>query len=76
LVTVIEALMQSYDYVVIDAGSATSGAVERLAAIAKHALLVTSDPMSAATRTAADRLRNAGFSDVAVLVGGAQAAAA
>jgi MinD-like ATPase involved in chromosome partitioning or flagellar assembly len=76
LVTVVEALVHAYDHVVIDAGSATSAMVERLAAFAQRAVLVTNDPASAATRTAAERLTKAGFDDVAILMGGARAAAA
>jgi tyrosine-protein kinase Etk/Wzc len=76
LVTVIEALVRSYDHVVIDAGSAADVAVERFAALAPRAVLVTSDPANPATRAAAERLTMAGFADVAVLAGGAQAVAA
>lgn len=76
LATVIEALVRSYDHVVIDAGSATDAAVERLAPLAPRAVLVTSDPLSLATQTATERLTTAGFSSVAVLRGGAQAVAA
>jgi succinoglycan biosynthesis transport protein ExoP len=76
LVTVIEALVLSYDHVVIDAGSAADVAVERFAALAPRAVLVASDPANPATRAAAERLTMAGFADVAVLAGGAQAVAA
>ncbi len=76
LVTVIEALVRSYDHVVIDAGSATDVAVERFAALAPRAVLVASDSANPATRAVAERLTMAGFADVAVLVGGAQAVAA
>jgi tyrosine-protein kinase Etk/Wzc len=76
LATVIEALVRSYDHVVIDAGSAVDVAVERFEGLAPRAVLVTSDPAHPATRAAAERLKTAGFSDVAVLAGGAQAVAA
>jgi succinoglycan biosynthesis transport protein ExoP len=76
LATVIEALVHSYDYVVIDAGSAADVAVEQFATLAQRAVLVTGDPANPATRAAAERLTMAGFSDVAVLAGGAQAVAA
>jgi succinoglycan biosynthesis transport protein ExoP len=76
LVTVIEALVRSYDHLVIDAGSAADVAVERFAALAPRAVLVASDPANPATRAAAERLTMAGFADVAVLAGGAQAVAA
>jgi succinoglycan biosynthesis transport protein ExoP len=76
LATVIEALVRSYDYVVIDAGAASDVAVERFAPLAAQAVLVTSDPANPATRAARERLMMAGFGEVAVLAGGAQAAAA
>jgi len=76
LATVIEALSHSYDHVVIDMGSATDVAAERFAALATHAMLVAADPASAVTRTVRDRLLQAGFGDVAVIAGGAQAVAA
>ncbi len=76
LATVIEALVRSYDHVVIDAGSAADVAVERFAPLAQHAVLVTPDPANPATRAARDRLAMAGVADVAVLAGGAEAVAA
>jgi len=76
LATVIEALMRSYAHVVIDAGSAADVAIERFAPLAQRAVLVTSDPANPATRAARERMMMAGFADVAVLAGGAQAAAA
>ena len=76
LVTVIEALVLSYDHVLIDAGSAADVAVERFAVLAPRAVLVTSDPANPVARAAVERLTTAGFADVAVLAGGAQANAA
>jgi tyrosine-protein kinase Etk/Wzc len=76
LATAVEALARSYDHVVIDAGSVADIAVERFAALARRAVLVTGDPAGPATRAGAERLNMGGFADVAVLVGGAQAAAA
>jgi len=76
LATVIEALACSYDHVVIDAGSAADGLVERFAGLAGRAVLVTNDPGTPATRSTVDHLGLAGFADVALLAGGAQAAAA
>jgi succinoglycan biosynthesis transport protein ExoP len=76
LTTVIEALTRSYDHVVIDIGSAADVAVERFAPLAQRAVLVTGDPANPLTRAARERLMTAGFADVAVLAGGAQAAAA
>lgn len=76
LATVIEALSHSYDHVVIDAGAAGDVASERLAPLAKRVLLVAADPSSAVTRAVRERLLQAGYSDVAVVAGGAQAVAA
>jgi len=76
LTTVIEALARSYDHVVIDAGAATDGLVERLAPLAHCAILVASDPAAASTRVERDHLMTAGFGEVTLLAGGAQAAAA
>jgi hypothetical protein len=39
-------------------------------------MLVAADPASTVTRTVRDRLLQAGFSDVAIIAGGAQAVAA
>jgi len=76
LQTVIEALTQSYDHVVIDAGSAADVAVEYFAPLAGHAVLVSMDPGDPATQSARGRMMMAGFANVAVLAGGPQAAAA
>ncbi len=76
LPTVIEALVRSYDHVVIDAGSAADSAIERLAPLANRAVLVTADPAAPATRAAHERLSLAGFTEVSVLAGGTQAVAA
>jgi Mrp family chromosome partitioning ATPase len=76
LATVIEALVRSYDHVVIDVGSAADIAVERFAPLAQRAVLVAADPASPATRAARERLMIAGFADVMLLAGGAQQAAA
>jgi uncharacterized protein involved in exopolysaccharide biosynthesis len=76
LATVIEALSHSYEHVVIDMGSASDIAAERFVSLATHAMLVAADPASTVTRTVRDRLLQAGFSDVTVIAGGAQAVAA
>lgn len=76
LATVIEALVRSYDHVVIDVGSAAEVAVERFAPLATRAVLVAADPANPATRAARERLMMAGFADVSVLAGVSQAAAA
>ncbi|MEJ2624584.1 MAG: exopolysaccharide transport family protein [Pseudolabrys sp.] len=74
--TVVEALAQSYDHVVLDLGSATDQPIEAFAGLATRAVLVTGDPAQAATHAARDRLQAAGFGNVSVCAGGAQMAAA
>jgi len=76
LATAIEALTRSYDHVVLDIGAASEVAVEQFAGLATRAVLVASDAANTATRTARDRMSHAGFADVALLLGGAHAAAA
>jgi uncharacterized protein involved in exopolysaccharide biosynthesis/Mrp family chromosome partitioning ATPase len=76
LATAIEALGRSYAHVVIDAGAVTDGAVERFAAISPRAVLVVVDPAAAETLSAREQLSGAGFADVMLLAGRAQAAAA
>jgi MinD-like ATPase involved in chromosome partitioning or flagellar assembly len=75
LATVVEALVQTYNHVVIDVGAASEIAVERFAPLATQAVLVTGDPANPAARATRDRLTMAGFGEVAMLAGGAQAAA-
>jgi uncharacterized protein involved in exopolysaccharide biosynthesis/Mrp family chromosome partitioning ATPase len=76
LATVIEALAQTYDHVVIDAGSAADVPVEYFAALAQRAVLVAASPGDPATRAARERMAMAGFADVTLVAGAGQAAAA
>jgi succinoglycan biosynthesis transport protein ExoP len=76
LATVIEALAQSYDHVVIDAGSAADVPVERFAHLAQCAVLVAANPADPATRAARERMAVSGFADVTLVAGAAQIAAA
>ena len=76
LATVIEALANSYDHVVIDAGSASDIAVERFAPIIQRVVLVAADPANPATQTAHEKLAMTGFADVTLLAGGVRAVAA
>ena len=76
LATVVEALMRSYDHVVLDIGAATEIELPRFAPLAPRAVLVTADPASVATRAAQEHMAAAGFGEVSVLVGGAEAVAA
>lgn len=76
LATVIEALVRSYDHVVLDVGAASEIAVERFAPLAQRAVLVASDPGNPATRAARERLMMAGFADVSLVAGATVAVAA
>ena len=76
LATMIEALVRSYDHVVIDVGSATDTALERVAPLARRAVLVSSDPADAATKAARERLMAAGVADLVVMAGAPQVIAA
>ncbi len=76
LTTVIEALVRSYDYVVIDVGSAADIPIERFAPLAQRAVLISADPANPATRAVRERLAMAGIADVTLVAGVAQAAAA
>jgi succinoglycan biosynthesis transport protein ExoP len=76
LQTVIDALAQSYDHVVIDAGSAADVPVERFAHLAQRSVLVAGNPADPSTRAARERMTFAGFPDVTLVAGAAQNVAA
>ncbi len=76
LATTIEALVRSYDHVVIDIGSAADIVLERFAPLAPRAVLVAADPGNPATKLARERLIVAGFSDVTLVAGAPQEIAA
>jgi uncharacterized protein involved in exopolysaccharide biosynthesis/Mrp family chromosome partitioning ATPase len=76
LATMVEALVRSYDHVVIDVGSAADIAVERFAPLAARAVLVAIDPANPATKNARERLMMAGIADVTVMAGAPQVIAA
>jgi Mrp family chromosome partitioning ATPase len=75
LPSALDALAQSYDFVVVDLGAVPEMA-PGLMPIATHAVLVAPDAAGAAARSARERLAAAGFADVSLLLGGAEAAAA
>ncbi len=64
-----EALSRSYDYVVLAAGASGGPDLEDIAAIAPTAVLVAATLTDAGTASARERLLDAGFEDVAVVVG-------
>ena len=65
-----EALSRSYDFVVVAAGAIVGPDLEAIAAIAPHAVLVAGTLTSAGTAPARERLLDAGFEDVTVVVEG------
>jgi hypothetical protein len=71
----LDALAQSYDFVVVDLG-AVAEMPPGLMSVVTHAVLVAPDAAGAAARSARERLTAAGFADVSLLLGGAEAAAA
>jgi Mrp family chromosome partitioning ATPase len=73
--TVIEALAQTYHYVVFDAGSAADVPFENFAHLAQRTVLVSASPGDAATQSARQRLAMIGVSDIALLTGAQRAAA-
>ena len=67
IVTSFEALAQSYDHVVVDAGTVAGAGVDLVAEIAPHAVLVAETAASAAA--ARERLHAGGIVDVTTLLG-------
>jgi len=65
----IEALARAYDHMIVDAGAVSEVGLARFVRLAPKAVLVAADPDNAAARAAQERLREAGFADVTVLVG-------
>jgi Mrp family chromosome partitioning ATPase len=76
LATLIEALARAYDHVMIDAGAALEAPVERLYRLAPRGILVATEQDAPATQAARERTAAAGYADVAVLDGAANATAA
>ena len=76
LATIVEALARSYEHVLIDIGAASEVDLGRFVALAPRPLLVTTHPADAATRAAREHMAAAGFTEVALALGGPQAVAA
>jgi succinoglycan biosynthesis transport protein ExoP len=76
LPTIVEALAQSYNFVVADIGSAADVPVEYFARLAQRAVLVTADPAAPQTRSARERMAMSGYGDVMLLAGATEANAA
>jgi len=65
-----DALARSYDHVIFDAGPIAAAALEPLGRVASRAILLVGTLGKAATSSARERLRTAGFEDVTILAGG------
>ena len=76
LATALEALEHSYEYIVLDAGALSDLPDQCLTQLTGHAMLVTANRVGTATQGACERLLRAGFHDVTLIVGAAQAVAA
>ena len=69
LVMAIDALMNAYDHIVIDAGAVADAPVERIARLAPCGLLVAGKVSEADANETRERLLKAGFGDIAVFTG-------
>jgi polysaccharide biosynthesis transport protein len=76
LAIAIEALGHNYEHVVIDAGSVADASADHFGPLTTRVMLVAADPVGAVTRAVREQLLLAGFEDVVVVAGGAQAVAA
>jgi Mrp family chromosome partitioning ATPase len=70
LAITLEALGRTYDHVVIDAGVVAEAVLDRLAILAQRVVLVAAQADDPATALAEERLLDAGFAKVTVLVRG------
>jgi Mrp family chromosome partitioning ATPase len=69
LVSALDALAQSYDYLVVDAGAQSDVSMAPIVRVASHALLVAGGTAEATTHALRDQLLAAGFADVMVMTG-------
>ena len=67
----LEALAQSYDYLIIDASTLPEMAAERFASVAPRAVLIAAEIDDPLTIRAREQLLRAGFADVSTLPGAA-----
>lgn len=68
LAVTLEALAQTYDHVIIDAGVVGAMSAERFAELAPTGVLVVTDADDQAAAAAREQLQAAGFADVALVV--------
>lgn len=69
LTAAVDALGQSYDYLVVDAGAQSDIAVEPILQFARRAVLVAGETPAPAAAALRDQLLSAGFADVTLLLG-------
>jgi succinoglycan biosynthesis transport protein ExoP len=69
LAMMLEALVRTYDHVVVDAGAMAHAPINVIARLAPRAVLVATDFAHPDTRVARDRLLAAGFADVTLFLG-------
>jgi tyrosine-protein kinase Etk/Wzc len=69
LLSAIDALGQSYDYMVVDAGAQSDAVIGPIAQLTARAVLVDGDAAENLAGTLRDQLLSSGFADVTVLTG-------
>ena len=69
LLSAVDALGQSYDYLVVDAGAPSDTAIGPIAQVTARAILVVGDTPEETVEAARAQLLSSGFADVAVLTG-------
>jgi MinD-like ATPase involved in chromosome partitioning or flagellar assembly len=69
LLSAVDALGQSYDYLVVDAGALSGATIGPIAQITARAVLVGGDAPEASLDEMREQLLSAGFAEVAVLTG-------
>jgi MinD-like ATPase involved in chromosome partitioning or flagellar assembly len=69
LLSAIDALAQSYDYLVVDAGAQSDISIAPIAQITARAVLVAGDAAESSVDALREELLSAGFADVAVTTG-------
>ena len=69
LLSAIDALGQSYDYMVVDAGAQSDAMIGPIAQLTSRAVLVAGDAAENSAGTLRDQLLSSGFADVTVLTG-------
>ncbi len=69
LLSAVDALGRSYDYLVVDAGAQSEVAIAPIAQITARAVLVAGETPDDSVEALRDQLLSSGFADVTVLTG-------